>query len=64
MTETTAIDHDIVSLRLTELEQQWADTGNHLDRLYEKYYDLWEIVNEMMEHQGVMFNSPLPLKYK
>lgn len=64
MTETTAIDHDIVSLRLNELEEQANNDAAHIDRLYEKFYDLWEIVNEMMEHQGVLFNSPLPLKYK
>ncbi len=49
---------------IERLQQDCDDLGSHVDRLYEKYHDLWEIVNEMMESQGVLLDSPLPLKYK
>ncbi len=48
--------------RILALEQERNHMGDHIDRLYEKYYDLWEAVEKLSE--GIAQTVPLPLKYK
>ncbi len=38
------------------------DIESHIDRLYERYYDLWDAVEKLSE--GIAQTVPLPLKYK
>ncbi len=44
------------------------EVGKHLDRLYEKYYELWdliEVIDSKLEKLVAFYPStPLPLKYK
>ncbi len=63
-------DYDIETIRRAQVELalEGKDFGDHIDRLYEKYYSLWEALHEMQEKLGevVAFYdpAPLPLKYK
>ncbi len=43
-------------------EQRLRDLESHVDRLYEKYYDIWDAVEKLSE--GIAQTVPLPLKYK
>ncbi len=52
----------VVDERLRTLENNESMVGDHLDRLYEKYHDLWDAVEKLSE--GIAQNVPLPLKYK
>ncbi len=43
-------------------DQRMRDIESHIDRLYERYHDLWDAVEKLSE--GIAQTVPLPLKYK
>ncbi len=44
------------------LNDRLKDAEAHIDRLYNKYYDIWDAVEKLSE--GIAQTVPLPLKYK
>jgi len=68
MTDHRDLELTILAERVATLEngstfgEVLHDLEMHIDRLYERHYDLWEFVNDIMES----FHSPptMPLKFK
>ncbi len=43
-------------------EQRLRDMESHIDRLYERYHELWDVCEKLSG--AVAQDVPLPLKYK
>ncbi len=63
MNESRDSTQKILDLTLRDpAETRLRDIESHIDRLYERYHDLWDVCERLSG--AVAQDVPLPLKYK